>query len=393
MKTTIKTLIIINAILAMIIFQACEKPKPIVEGNNQYDNSGEQFDSELFKQNVIAGMGEEWAGYQMVINQKGLLAHEYYFGESISGNDGHVAHFPWVSMYIGSVGKFITAVAILQALDKYQGGAASKLNTSIAPYLPDDWVIGQNVAAISFKDLLLHQTGLATNAPIDYGSLKTLIKNGLPLNPAYNYSNANYALLRIILPALTGDITSVSGASDDQMQEKTVSSFKRYVDTQIFDPNSINAYTEPAGIDQPLYYKYPDLPNASGWAMGDMTDRLGNGGWFMTATDLAKFLAYLNETEDILSKNTRDLLYANFLGLSDLTLPTNTPSGDHGIYYTKGGSFQNNGRGVRCIIVIFPETRTEIVIIANSRGGKMDSTSGIRQMVFKAYDDAWVIKN
>lgn len=393
MKTIINKYILFIATVALILFQACEKPQPIVEGNNQYDNGEAKFDSQLFKENVIAGMGEEWAGYQLVINIEGLLDQEFYFGKSITGNDGNVDQFPWVSMYIGSISKFITAVAVLQALDKYQGGAASKLNSSIAPYLPDDWAIGPNVASVSFKELMLHQTGLASNAPIDYGSLKTIVKNGFPANQSYNYSNANYALLRIILPILTGDINSVSGASDVQMQDKTISLFKRYIDTQIFEPNSIDAYTKPSGIDKALYYKYPDLPNTGGWEMGDMTDRLGNGGWFMSASNVARFLAFLNETEDILNSETRELLYNNFLGLSDLTLPNNTPSGDHGIYYTKGGSFQNNGRGVRSIVAIFPETHTEIVIIANSRGGKMDGTSGIRQMVFKAYDDAWVVKN
>jgi len=392
MKTTVKTLIIIKTILALIIFQACEKPQPIVETTNEFDNGEKKFDSELFKQNVIAGMGEEWAGYQMVINEKGLLAHEYYFGESVSGNDGHTDLGPGVPMYWGSVGKFITTVAILHALDKYQGGAISKLNTSIEPYLPDDWSIGQNVTGITFRELLLHQTGIPSNASTNYGSLKEVIKNGVPVESTYNYSNANFALLRIILPFITGEITSVSGLTDEQMQEKTLSVFKRYVKTQIFEPLAIQAQNEPSDIAPALYYKYQDLPNANGWAMGDMSASLGAGGWFMSAMNMAKFLAYLNETEDILSKETRAVLYGAFLGLSDLTLPTDSPSGEHGIYYTKGGSFQNNGRGTRGIIVIFPASHTEIALVANSRGGNMDNTGGIRQMIFKAYDDAWVIK-
>lgn len=88
----------------------------------------------------------------------------------------------------------------------------------------------------------------------------------------------------------------------------------------------------------------------------------------MSALDLAKFQAFLNNSQTLLNPVERAFMYTNLLGWSDVPDPLVNPlTGDHGIYYIKQGAFQNpNGQGVRTLIITFPKNKVEVIFLANA---------------------------
>lgn len=392
-----KSPILFAAILsALVLMPSCEKS--ILEGPGGILSNAKQFDIDLFQDNIETGLGVQWAGYAYAISQNGQLKRSGAFGKRRAASDGNIDFEIDSPVYGASVNKVMTAVAMLKILEeKGNGDASFWLNAKVYPFLPPNWTFGPNTDNITFRNLLQHRSGLAVDDPIDYAGIRTMIATGTPADKSYEYSNANYALLRILIARMSGNAGG-GNINDDVAQASAVlTGFRRYMETNIFDPLDIDVDTKPFGSSPALYYQWGALAN--GWNMGDMTGRLGNGGFYFSAVGAAKFLAYLNHTEDIISKDTRELMYDNFLGWSDGGQPENEPEGDYGAYFYKGGSFCNNasdgacnGQGVRNIIAAFPHNGVEVVVMGNSRGGNMDSSSGLRSMLRNAYDDAWVKK-
>jgi CubicO group peptidase (beta-lactamase class C family) len=379
---------------AFLLLPACEKP---FEGPNTIQGNGKQFDIDVFETKVVNGLGNQWAGYAYAISQNGQLKRDGVFGKRISVSDGNVNFEVDSPIYGASVNKVMTAVAMLKILEaKGNGSADGWLNASIAQFLPPNWNFGPNSATITFRQLIQHRSGIASNAAIDYSGLRTLIATGTSADKSYNYSNANYALLRILI-ARMGSNVPANSPSDATNATNVLAGFRKYMEDHLFDPFNIKVNTRPFGSNPALYYGWGNLSN--GWNMGDMTSRLGNGGFYFSTLDAAKFLSFLNHSEQIISKNTRQLMYDQFLGWSDGNQPQNEPNGVYGTYYFKNGSFCSavdgggcSGRGVRNIIAAFPHNGVEVVIMANSRGGNMDNSTQLRAMLRNAYDNAWVKK-
>lgn len=393
-KTTIQSYVV--AVLAtFLLLPACEK-SPI--GPTDVQGHGKQFDIDVFETNIANGLGTQWAGYAFTISRNGQLKRNVAFGKRISVADGNVNFEVNSPLYGASVNKVMTAVAMLRILEQQNNGNVnSALDASIAPFLPPNWTFGPNSASITFRQLIQHRSGIASNAPIDYADLRTLLATGVSANKSYAYSNANYALLRILI-ARMGSNVAANSANDANNATAVLTGFRAYMEANLFNPFGINVNTRPFGNQPALYYNWSNLTN--GWNMGDMTNRLGNGGFYFSALDAARFLAYLNYTEQIISKNTRQLMYNQFLGWSDGIQPENEPKGAYGTYYYKSGSFCSAvdntggcaGRGVRNIVAVFPYNGVEVVIMANSRGGNMDNSAAMRTMLRNAYDNAWVTK-
>jgi D-alanyl-D-alanine carboxypeptidase len=381
--------------LLLIFTTSCNKENGFLPKDIQ--NNQKVFDMDLFQQNLQAGMGNQWTGYAFAISQHGQLKRSGTLGKRLNATDGNIDMETTTPLYGASVNKVMTAVAMLRILEeKGNGDAGFWLNATIAQFLPPGWNFGPNSANITFRNLLQHRSGIPSSAPIDYQGLRALIATGTAVNKNYEYSNANYALLRILVARMSGNVTGID--NNDQVNASAVlAGFRRYMETVIFDPLDIKAETSPAGNWAAKYYGWG--LSAPGWTIGDMTGRLGNGGFYFSAIDCAKFLAYLNHSEQIVNANTREIMYNQYLGWSDGNDPQNEPKGEYGTYYYKNGSFCNNvdngncsGQGVRNIVATYPHNKVEVTIMANSRGGNMDSSSALRAMLRNAYDNAWVKK-
>ena len=229
---------------------------------------------------------------------------------------------PDLPMNIGSVSKTLTAIAVLQLITADAPRIKDlTLKTPIANFLYPGWTLGPYVGQITFGELLTHHSGFGVqpatltspaqcvgfNTPVDtYDEVKTLVANGLGPNTVLPsvpcYQNANFALLRELLPGLYygSNKNPISQDSDiDDMQcpvkldvapcsPRSVASSKLYID--YVNKNVFNRFGLPnqncasAGTSEILTYPFPPLPPGYDW--GDYTAICGAGGWSLKASDL-----------------------------------------------------------------------------------------------------------
>lgn len=373
----------------IILVSGCELapfvPKP--GGLNKYDPNAQNFDIDEFESNLVAGLGNQWVGYSYVINQNGQLAHSGVFGNWILGRQNSPADLT-SPVYLASVNKSIAAVALIIAMRESGTGVINMINQPIGPYLPS--ILGASAAVrnLRFRDLLTHRSGFAQNQNASLANLKTLVNtNAVARNSAYNYSNVNFLLLKYTLFGLKDQ--NIVGLFEQNQEDQVNGFYEGFVTTKIFNPAGINSQTTQSGAV--LGYQFGDPQGTMGWPIGNTKERLGSGGFYMSALDLAKFQAYLNNSQTLLNPVERAFMYTNFLGWSDGPDPLVNPlTGEHGTYYIKQGAFQNpNGQGVRTLIITFPKNKVEVIFLANARGGNLDNDNGMSLVLRNAYDSAW----
>jgi CubicO group peptidase (beta-lactamase class C family) len=100
---------------------------------------------------------------------------------------------------VASVSKTITAAATLKLL--HDRGVS--VDAGIAPYLPPEWAPGPNIAAVTSRDLLTHESGFRDDA-LMYGELRGEVAQGVSASDQgdFFYLSSNDALLRVVIPHL-----------------------------------------------------------------------------------------------------------------------------------------------------------------------------------------------
>ena len=81
---------------------------------------------------------------------------------------------------------------------------------TLPQYLPPDWILGPNINTITIRELLTHKAGIRDTNEVYYSNLKMYIASGVSLSDkgVYVYNNSNFALLRMIIPILNGQIST-----------------------------------------------------------------------------------------------------------------------------------------------------------------------------------------
>jgi D-alanyl-D-alanine carboxypeptidase len=377
-------------ILMVLILQGCEKektgPKDILNPNTK------QFNIDSFESDIVSGLQGQSVGFCYVIVQNGIVAKSGALGNRRTANDGDVPQSLTAPMYTASVTKAITTVASLRIMENKK----ISINSPIINYLPTTWTKGANINKITFRQLLRHRSGFRGN-PDTYQGLKDLIAAGVTLSDTiYQYDNSNFALFRVLMTYMDGKLTNDGIVTDQVIEQETTNFYRTYILNQLFSPIDItNVDTKPVGGTPTLYYNFPFTNNTRGWQIGDRINRLGGGGWYISALDVAKFFTYLRGTETFISKETRKMMDDNFLGYDEFS--SNQAANDHGIYPTKNGALSNSGdeqvsQGVLNIVKYFPVNNVIAVVMINSRGGNHDSQVGstsLNVLLRDAFDSAW----
>jgi CubicO group peptidase (beta-lactamase class C family) len=259
------------------------------------------------------------------------------------------------------------------------------LNQSIEDYLPNNWNAHPSASALTWLHVLSHRTGYP-NSGSDFATVRNMVENNTATaNATFQYSNGNYGLIRILLASLTGANYTTDDANNDNLSQ---GAYIEYTTDKLFTPAGIT--TQRTLQNNVRYYNTGDDNMTRGWPVGDRRPNLGAGGYYLSALDYARFMAFLLHSEDIISEDSRELMFQFFLGLADGPDPRITPTtGLKGTYFTKAGALSNAaGQGCRNILMIFPN-EVEIVILGNTSGVNMDNTATFRTMVANAYDNAW----
>ncbi|MEM7315892.1 MAG: serine hydrolase, partial [Planctomycetota bacterium] len=357
-------------------------------------------------------------------------------GEAITASSNNGNSIPFTAnteMTVASVAKTITATALLHLLDAQN----ISIDSPISPYLPPTWQQGPNIGAapgysgVTFRDLLTHRSGIRRIDFDNSGSaslaeqtresgLRQLIAIGIgeydlngngmddegeerdSLRSRFSYENANFALMRVMIPyiwnaipdsVLNGDSplsdlpssvqTYVEGDwnGDITGERLRASIYKYYVISNVFQPMGINgAATEGFGPNQTRTYPFP-AGDAPGYTMNDRTLQSGGEGWFLDARELGTFLHHITHENTVLSNATRQTMQSDSLGFKDPSI-TGYASGLFGDYHVHGGDLNNLNTG----IAVFPND-VEAALLINS-----DMASGLRYQVSElkaAYENAW----
>lgn len=342
-------------------------------------NPGTSFDIYLFEQNIKDALTNNSVGFAYAINQNGMLEREGAVGKARTEADGDVSMTVHTPINIASVSKTITTVAALRVIED---NPLVDLDDKIAPYLPLTWELGPGMDEVTFEELLSHTSGIEFSGGKDdqsYVNLKQVVKTGVTGPKSYAYSNVGISLFRILIPNLQKEYTA---PVDLNPAEEFAYIYWSYVMNEIFDPMSLTkAYlNEP---DNAAYlYSYPD-DGSDGQKTGDWALTSAAGGWFLSAHELAKFMAHVRYNDGIISPASRAIMDEKNLGW------TETVEGDHGTYHAKGGAL-NYGeaptiKGVRTIIINYPYGVQASVIVNSTEGQGYDLHATLRD----AFDNAW----
>ncbi|HEX7027696.1 MAG TPA: serine hydrolase [Gammaproteobacteria bacterium] len=299
------------------------------QGSVAYEWMGAYIDNEL--QNHVVG-------YAYVINGGGAPQHWNADGYAQTPEDGNLDMSIYTRSFVASVTKQITSVATVKILD----AAGLSIDTYIKDYLPAGWAKGNGVNSLKFRHLLTHSTGwgqlwntLTEEEQEDWNNgwdgLKYVVSLDAAPGSAYSYKNANTALLRVLIPQIW---VQMGGAPYTEVTEGNHDLiYLAYVQNNIFEPAGIYnvACWMQSGEEEALAYSF-DHADTGGIEheihLGEGCG--GHAGLRLSAYELAKYLAYLRHSDEIVTLSQLSLINSQALGWD---------YADDGKYTKSGGWF------------------------------------------------------
>jgi CubicO group peptidase (beta-lactamase class C family) len=246
---------------------------------------------------------------------------------------------------------------------------------------------------LTFRHLFNHQSGIPTNQGNTYEALRTRIATPFPALPAsYDYSNANFGLMRILLPRIGGsaDLIETLNLWDTQFEGTTIpagtyaNSFEFYVQTKIFAPIGIAGNCGRNDAVDTRQYNFPhgDQP---GYEEPSRLMSCGGFGWHLSSNELAKLMVNLRYTNTLLNSDSRKLMDTMFLGWSDPT-QFGWSTGDFGLYHNHGGDWSHPAGQAHTCIMKF-NIKVEVALVINSQRNFVRHQCTILR---DAFDAAWI---
>ena len=311
------------------------------------------FSFQSFHNNFIANMASVYptAPYAFVVMNEGKFVSGDSFGQARGMSDA-----PELLMTIdqpvniASVSKVITAAAVLKIIESNPLLFPKLWDEPIWPFFPEHWgAPNDEFAWITIKNCLQYRIGVALpdGEGTKVAQIRSWFKDGkngtteldhtvFGVDTKELYNNVCYAWFRIALFYMTASpatrnsmlealkFAKTVGFTAEDEQDYIANAFASYyyadwVRDNILLPigcskgvymNPVNRYI-PGGDNgeskQTLYYHYPGT-GSSGLKGENWSLKGGGGGWFLSATDLARFWGHL-KTGKLLSKVSTDLIF------------------------------------------------------------------------------------
>ncbi|MGC2235301.1 MAG: serine hydrolase domain-containing protein [Pyrinomonadaceae bacterium] len=396
--------------LFILITLAFNAVNPLTANAKDLGNLPENmtFDVNKFESYLHSKLDNNTVGFAFTVNQGGQYLRGGNFGYAVLKKDDpsilDAIGFPLTTetrMNIASVTKTITATAVLKTIQDKKAVGYPNLTTKskVEIFLPPNWERGKGVKDLTFKELMSQYSGMFDNGGFtNVSALRAWIKSGVTrLKTDYKYINGNLAIFRIILPYMLATETTRNQwntlAANDEKKFNTVVSnrFKEIVRELVFTPAGIKNVDMKDGSEIPTRW-YNKNNNASGYVEPDWTETGGGGGWFMSTTELARFMAYLRFSDKLLTPATRKEMDDNMLGWEDPAFWTQF-QGKYGSYLGHGGLL-NYGTakpettvGMVSLVVNYP-SGIQGILMVNSLGNYPNKA----QLMSDAFDAAVVVK-
>jgi CubicO group peptidase (beta-lactamase class C family) len=237
--------------------------------------------------------------------------------------------------------------------------------------------------------LLNHTSGLTAANLVDFYVMKSAIEAGISLDLQaaehlghYNYQNVNYALCRILLAVINGNISasaSTSGLffdSDLLWDLVTISAYQQYTVSNVFRPAGVFGAT----LDHPdaagLAYRGP-MDTDGGWNSGGLQSSCGADGWHLSINELLNVMSAFRRDRSIVAPEFAQQMLDEGFGVDPLVYPVVDgkpfPAGLTtlaGEVYCKNGRWMDAQAATRreeqCLAYFLPNDM-ELAIFANSR--------------------------
>ncbi|MCW5908225.1 MAG: serine hydrolase [Chitinophagales bacterium] len=348
------------------------------------------FKADLFKLNLQAQLNGA-VGYAIVINQNGSLADSASFGiaQQNASSGTNIPASVYADINIASVTKALTGMAVIKLLEQN----SVPLNSSIAPWLPSVWTVSGAVSNITFHELLTHTSGIRQSIT-SWDSLRSVAARPLAGTKTYSYANANFALFRAIIPKLYktnlfNNMETVGPGFETWMDNQYITAMQELVFSPAQIANAI-CNVDPMKTTMMAFNEVgtPLIQRNT----GDWTAISGGGGYYLSTFEMAKAMAYLAHTGNILSTAQKKTMDDNLYGWD----PEDAFNTDYGRAYGKDGALfwdNNNSGGVdagdsglQTWVGKFPGG-IELALSVNSLGS---SWRNLPFIVRVAYENAWV---
>jgi len=341
--------------------------------------------------NIAARLNGKVVGYACSVGRS--LTYKAHGYARTSANAPAQNFLSSTKMPVASVSKVVTALAAIRVLAKH----GISLDSPISGHFPSDWTLDPSVAAITFRELLSHRSGIKAygNVPQDYESVKEfftqkvdLTKNTQctgpegpnqpapadPINPNLMdpsnpklkkncYSNWNFAVFRILLPMIDGFVDDSANRA-----AKLAAAYVKLVQTNVFEPvGAIGVDCKPptSGPQSSAYafsYKFPGSSSGHDW--GDDTLIAGAAGWYLSVEDIAEVLASLNKNDG------RILTSAQLQDMQTMPLGWDTLTDATGYRWVqKNGGWSAAGTTIGSSIALFGPGVLGVLFINSDRSG------------------------
>jgi CubicO group peptidase (beta-lactamase class C family) len=319
-------------------------------------------------------------GYILQLRQNGNLVYNLIWNWAQTPADLNQGWTEDTRMHVASVSKFLTAVGLVKVLESKK----ISYDAAIVDYLPTYWSKGSNINKITFRHLLTHRAGFATNSSAsDYVFMKSKVAGGVSNVGSYDYENMNFGLCRILIPIINGNVSKgaefspIPAMNDQAWDAVTLYHYRNYMQTNVFAPAGVNnvGFEPIAGGKNALAYKFPHN-NEKGWNSGNLASVAGGAGWRLSTKELLNVMNHARRKNTIISASQAQYMLDNSFGIDQMI---NTPAGK---LYNKNGAWGNNSRTEQCVAYFWPQ-EMELVVFVNSPIA--DSNFSLRNIVSQAF--------
>jgi hypothetical protein len=189
----------------------------------------------------------------------------------------------------------------------------------------------------------------------------------------------NYALFRILLPVINGNIDR--GADPSIWDRRTITAYDLYLQAKVFLPSGVVSATlgdDPANPPPALAYESEGDPTP-GWNPGNMEESCGCDGWYLSVNQLLDLMGQFRRDGGILTPAEAQAMLDNGFGVDPLTtssapLPTALPTAAGNVYCKPGDRHNNSCRDEQTLAYFLPEDM-ELVVFVNSMVNRLVGTS------------------
>jgi len=221
--------------------------------------------------------------------------------------------------------------------------------------------------------------------------MRSLIAAGVN-NPGMGsgYSNANFALCRILMATIAGyiDTDANFGPTNDLMWNWiTILGYADYIETNVFAPAGVNGPTLDNTNNSARAYAWND--NESGWDSSETVEgqpggtalfgQAGGVAWHMSPDELLDVVGEFRRGGSIVSPSRAREVFDASYGLNS---PVNGRASPAGRFYFKPGYWRRGNQVEQALVMILPE-QIEVTIFVSSMIGPNDaSLQGLGQTLY-----------